>query len=74
MDMMTIKNERNGITMTMPQNSFWTTYGRHENGKAKLAAFEINKALCNDDREHARELLSQYDCVIEFFTDYKETA
>ena len=69
MDMMKITNERNHITLTMPQYSFWETYGCWLDGKAKLDAKEIAKALCDDDRERARELLDKYDCVIEFYED-----
>ena len=67
MDMMKITNERNQITMTMPQYLFWETYGCWLDGKAKRDAMEIAKALCDDDRERARELLDKYDCVIEFY-------
>lgn len=67
MEMMTITNERNSITMTMPQHLFWETYGCWLDGKARLAAKEIAKALCDDDKELARELLDKYDCVIEFY-------
>lgn len=67
MDMMKITNERNQITMTMPQYLFWETYGCWLDGKAKLDAKEIAKALCDDDRERARELLGEWDCVIEFY-------
>lgn len=67
MDMMKITNERNSITMTMPQYLFWETYGCWLDGKAKLAAKEIAKALCDDDRDRARELLGAWDCVVEFY-------
>ena len=67
MEMVKITNERNHITMTMPQYLFWETYGCWLDGKAKLDAKEIAKALCDDDRERARELLDKYDCVIEFY-------
>lgn len=70
MEMMTITNERNGITMTMPQNTFWLSYGCWLDGQAKLDAKEIDKALCDDDKERARELLDVYGCVIDFFDDY----
>ena len=69
MEMMKITNERNHITMTMPQYLFWETYGCYLDGKAKLDAKEIAKALCDDDRDRARELLSNYDCVIEFYEE-----
>lgn len=67
MDMIKIMNTRNHITMTMPQGMFWESYGCWLDGKAKLDAKEIAKALCDDDRERARELLDKYDCVIEFY-------
>ena len=67
MEMMKITNERNHITMTMPQYSFWETYGCWLDGKAKRDAMEIAKALCDDDRDRARELLDKYDCIIEFY-------
>lgn len=69
MDMMKITNERNQITMTMPQYLFWETYGCWLDGKAKRAAMEIAKALCDDDKERARELLGEWDCVIEFYEE-----
>ena len=67
MDMIKITNERNQITMTMPQYLFWETYGCWLDGKAKRDAMEIAKALCDDDRDRARELLGAWDCVIEFY-------
>ena len=67
MEMMKITNERNHITMTMPQYLFWETYGCWLDGQTKLDAKEIAKALCEDDRERARELLDKYDCVVEFY-------
>lgn len=64
--MMTIKNERNRLTLTMPQYLFWISCGCYLDGEARLDAKEIDAALCADDRERARELLDKYDCVIEF--------
>ena len=69
--MMTITNQNNGITLRMPQYSFWTKCGCHQSGKTKRDAKEIDKALCRNNRERARELLREYDCVIEFF-DYDD--
>ena len=74
MKMMTITNQKNGITMTIPQNLFWVKWVVKNNRQERLNAGVIERALLSGNHDRARELLGKCGYDVEFFYVYDRAA